>query len=141
MKLGCLMVLEYGKARHRRRQHVVQQVYLHVNGDSKENTLRVDNSVTLGRTVCSSRACACEKRRRLGHRRVVCLSVRARALRPSRPSSIEDQYTSTTARANPITHATSLSRLSFAVQHPRSRLRCIRRASSSTAASFAGAAT
>jgi hypothetical protein len=61
-ELGCLKVLEYGKARHRRRQYVVQQLHLHVNFDSKENTLRVDNSVTLGRTVCSSRACACEKR-------------------------------------------------------------------------------
>ena len=113
------------------------------NWRQQKNTLRVDNSVALSRTVCPSRACACEKRRRLGHRRVVCLSVRARALRPSHPPSIEDhlQYTSTTARANPITHAASLSRPSFAVQHSLSRLRCIRRASHFTAASFAGAAT
>lgn len=36
MKLGCLIVLEYGKKRHRRTQYVVQQLYLRLTGDSKK---------------------------------------------------------------------------------------------------------
>ena len=35
-RLGCLIVLEYGKKRHRRTQYVVQQLYLRLTGDSKK---------------------------------------------------------------------------------------------------------